>query len=74
MNDAATPANAWQSWFAASDGHNGWRVIRFEVVDAEGKPVGKPIASVSPANQVRIFGGEASANRAAAWLNIEEGR
>jgi hypothetical protein len=68
-------ASKWLSWFAAPvPGAHDWRVCRFERVTEEGTPIGKALVSLSPANQMRTFKTEAAANRAAQWLNFEEGR
>ncbi|MEO6519744.1 MAG: hypothetical protein ABIO17_12255 [Pseudoxanthomonas sp.] len=61
----------WLSWFAAPAQPNGWRVVRFAQVDADGMPIGKPVPSLSPAGQERTFVSEASAGRAAGWLNLQ---
>lgn len=71
---ARKPPSEWQRWFAGPATPSGWRVLRFEKVDAEGKPVGKPMESLTPANAVRVFKTEDAANRAANFLNFEEGR
>jgi len=72
---ADQPASKWLSWFAAPvPQSHAWRVCRFESVDVDGQPIGKPLVSLSPAQQMRTFKTEAAANRAAQWLNFEEGR
>lgn len=66
--------NAWQQWFPGSDPdrHGWWRLIRFEQIDAEGKPVGKPQVALTPGNYPRQFPSEEIAQRAAKFLNAEE--
>lgn len=64
----------WQQWFAASDPdrHGWWRLIRFDQVDSDGKPVGKAQVAMTPGNYPRQFPSEAIAQRAAGYLNAEE--
>ncbi len=68
--------NEWKRWFPALDPDRpGWfRLIRFERVDAQGQPIGKPLVAMTPGNSTRRFHNEISAASAAAWLNREEGR
>lgn len=68
------PVSQWQRWFPGVLSASAWRVQRFEKVDAEGRPVGKPIESLTPAGATRLFKTEESAQRAADYLNYEEGR
>jgi hypothetical protein len=68
--------SSWQRWFpgpTAVGRRQGWRLIRFAEVDAEGKPVGRPIEAIAPGGHPRFFLTEAAAESAARWLNAEDG-
>ncbi|MBB5885442.1 hypothetical protein DYQ93_11565 [Xanthomonas sp. LMG 8992] len=67
-------ATDWTKWFATGHPGGGWKMVRFERVDADGKPVGKPLESATPTGRLRLFRTEADAARHARYLNIEEGR
>ncbi|WP_115513023.1 MULTISPECIES: hypothetical protein [Xanthomonas] len=70
----STTAINWKRWFpAAVPAGSGWRLIRFESVDAEGKPVGKPIEAVTPTLNPRRFPSEQRAIYAARELNAVDG-
>jgi hypothetical protein len=73
---AQLKANPWLRWFAAAEPSRSgwWRLIRFEQVDADGKPIGKAVVSMTPSNFPRNFPTEAVATGAAEVLNGEEGR
>lgn len=65
-------AHDWRKWTpAAMPVGPRWRLIRFDRVDAEGKPVGKAIECRSPAGTVRTFPTEAVAQACADYLNAE---
>lgn len=65
----------WQRWFPAPvPGPGGWwRLIRFDKVGADGKPVGKSIVNLSPAGHPRHFRTEAIARSAATLANQQDG-
>lgn len=65
----------WTRWMPAiAPGNSGrWRLIRFECVDADGQPVGQPLASMTPQGTVRRFPNVLRAEWAAAELNRLEG-
>ncbi|MBB5769122.1 hypothetical protein [Xanthomonas euroxanthea] len=48
-------------------------MIRFESMDADGKPVGKPIEAVTPSLNARRFPTEQRAEYAARALNAADG-
>lgn len=64
----------WTRWIATGGKHGGWRLIRFESVDAHGNPVGKAIEAQTPTLRTRLFRTEQLAMLAANALNQEEGR
>ncbi|MCD7096913.1 hypothetical protein [Stenotrophomonas sp. MMGLT7] len=69
------PAIDWTRWFAAGAPQGGWRLLRFERVDANtGQPVGKPQVALTPSLRERTFRNERLAELAAEGLNIEEDR
>lgn len=70
----STPAIDWTRWFATGGAHGGWRLVRFESMDAQGNPVGKAIEALTPTLRTRLFRTEQLATLAAAALNMEEGR
>lgn len=62
----------WRQWTPARIGNTSrWRLIRFDAINAEGKPVGRCIESQSPAGGTRSFAREADAQRVADFLNAE---
>lgn len=67
--------NPWQRWFvAAANGVPGrWQLIRFEQLDANGNPVGKPLVALTPSNTPRLFRSEESAEWASQELNRQDG-
>lgn len=73
---AVAHRSAWQRWFPAADPDRPgyWRLIRFDEVGGDGKPVGKAIVNTSPGNQPRTFINEKVAQNVADFINQEEGR
>lgn len=70
----STAAINWTRWFpAAVPAGPGWRLIRFESMDADGRPVGKPIEAVTPSLNARRFPTEQRADYAARALNAADG-
>lgn len=68
-------AHDWTRWTpAAMPSGPHWRLIRFDAVDADGKPVGKAIEARTPSLHTRKFFTEAAAQGCADLLNEEEGR
>lgn len=81
MEQAATtaparPAIDWTRWLPAiSPTRQGrWRLIRFERIDQDGKPVGRPVSAMTPQRTERQFPNERQAQWAADALNRVEGR
>lgn len=72
---AGPSTSPWLRWtpngFPGRPGR--WRLIRFESVDADGKPVGKPIEALSAGGHPLCFRSEFSAQFAADHFNREEG-
>ncbi len=68
-------ASHWLRWFpAAAEGPgNRWRLIRFERVDEDGRPVGKAITCMTPGGMPRLFRSEAIAKSCAALVNQDDG-
>lgn len=62
----------WRQWTpAAMPAGPRWRLIRFDRVDAEGKPIGRAIECRTPGDAVRTFPTEAVAQACANYLNAE---
>jgi hypothetical protein len=65
-------AHDWTTWAPARVGNTSrWRLIRFETVDAQGRPVGRCTESKTPAGDTRTFPTEAVAQGCADLLNAE---
>ena len=66
----------WTRWMPgiSPSAPSRWRLIRFEHMDAAGRPLGEPLVSMTPQGAERLFPNVLRAEWAAAELNRLEGR